>query len=166
MDQKLLDLNFMREALFEAQKAFEHGEIPVGAILVLKSRVIARTFNQVELLQDSSAHAELLCIRKGSLLLKNWRLLETTLYTTLEPCLMCVGALLLSRVARVVWGAPNLRYGACKSVLTNHKVRIEGGVMKKESNQILREFFKKQREKNHMNCVVYNDSLRNTKLHK
>lgn len=152
MSQNLFDLDFMYEALFEAQKAFECGEVPVGAVLVLKNRVIARTFNQVELLKDPSAHAELLCIRQGAQILQDWRLLGTTLYTTLEPCLMCAGALLLARVKRVVWGAPNLRHGAHESVFNvfradhpTHSLLIEGGVMKNKSGQIMRKFFKQQR---------------------
>ncbi len=96
------DFEFMAEALLEAQKAFNQGEVPVGAVLVLKGEIISRNFNQMERLKDPSAHAELLCIREGAQVIGDWRLLETTLYTTLEPCLMCAGALLLARVKRIV----------------------------------------------------------------
>ena len=102
----------MREALKEAKKAFEKDEVPVGAVLVHKNRIIARGHNQVELLQDATAHAEMICLSAGAEALGNWRLAETTLYCTLEPCCMCAGALLSARVTRLVWGAPDLRVGA------------------------------------------------------
>jgi len=156
MNQKnfsLNDLKFMGEALLEAQKAFECGEVPVGAVLVLEGQVIARSYNQMESQKDPSAHAELLCIRKGAQVLGDWRLLDTILYTTLEPCLMCAGALLLSRVKRIIWGAPDLRHGANGSFLNvfeakhpTHEVFIEGGLMEEEAGKLMREFFKRRRD--------------------
>lgn len=147
------DFEFMAEALLEAQKAFNQGEVPVGAVLVLKGEIISRNFNQMERLKDPSAHAELLCIREGAQVIGDWRLLETTLYTTLEPCLMCAGALLLARVERIVWGAPDLRHGAHGSYLDvfavkhpTHQAHIEGGVREEESKALMQAFFKRRRD--------------------
>lgn len=154
MKKNIFDTEMMELALHEAQKAFDKGEVPVGAVLVLQGRPIAQAHNQVEELKDATAHAELLAIRQGAVLLGDWRLLETTLYTTLEPCLMCAGALLLSRVSRIVYGAPDLRHGAHGSFLNvfevkhpTHTPNIEGGLMEEASAKLLREFFKIQRTK-------------------
>lgn len=147
------DYQWMEEALHEARKAFEAEEVPVGAILVHEGTIIARSFNQMESSKDPSAHAELLVIREGAHTLGDWRLLETTLYTTLEPCLMCAGALLLARVKRVVWGAPDLRHGANGSLIDvfeakhpTHEVCIEGGLMEEEAGGLMKEFFKRRRD--------------------
>jgi tRNA(adenine34) deaminase len=148
------DKHFMQEALKEARKAFKAQEVPVGAVLVLKGRVIARGFNQTELLRDATAHAEMLCITAASGALHNWRLLKTTLYTTLEPCSMCAGALLLSRVETLVWGAPDLRQGAngswvdlFKTLHPCHKPIVRQGILKEECALLMREFFRLQRLK-------------------
>lgn len=145
---------FMEEALIEAQKAFDADEVPVGALLTLEGKVIARAHNHMEALKDPTAHAELLAVRQGAALLGDWRLLETTLYTTLEPCLMCAGALLLARVGHIVYGAPDLRHGAHGSFLNvfeakhpTHTPTVEGGLLEAESAALLRKFFKKQRMK-------------------
>lgn len=147
-----MDEAMMKEALIEACLAFDKGEVPVGAILVQGTEIIARAHNEIEGRQDPSAHAELLVIRQGAKALGNWRLIGTTLYTTLEPCLMCAGALLLARVSRVVWGAPDLRHGANGSYLNifeakhpTHSLSIEGGCLEVESANLLKEFFKLQR---------------------
>jgi tRNA(adenine34) deaminase len=149
------DLHFMREALKEAKKAFEKGEVPVGAVLVHKNRIIARGHNQVELLQDATAHAEMICLSAGAESLENWRLTDTTLYCTLEPCCMCAGALLASRVTRLVWGAPDLRVGANGSWIDlfkekhpMHEIQITQRVLEAESADLMRAFFQKQRKKN------------------
>ncbi len=128
-----MDEFYMREALKEAQKAFLGGEIPVGALLVYQDKIIARAYNQVESLKDATAHAEMLCIKKGSEILENWRLCETTLYCTLEPCPMCSGALILARVKRVVFGASAPPGSKC-------------GVLQEECGEILKQFFKERRE--------------------
>jgi tRNA(adenine34) deaminase len=148
-----LDEAFMKVALEEALIAFSKDEVPVGAVLVYNGEVIARAHNQVEALQDASAHAELLCLKKGAKILKNWRLLKTTLYTTLEPCSMCVGALLLFRVEAVVWGAPDLRHGAGGSWVDllskehpTHNLRIRSGVLADESARMMKEFFQNKRK--------------------
>ncbi|MCB1106501.1 MAG: tRNA adenosine(34) deaminase TadA [Chlamydiia bacterium] len=144
----------MEEALLEAQKAFDEGEVPVGAVLTYEGHIIARGRNQMERLKDPSAHAELLCIRSGAQVIGDWRLLKTTLYTTLEPCLMCAGALLLARVSHVLYGAPDLRHGAHGSFINafekkhpTHSLRIEGGLLEGESADLMRKFFKQQRSR-------------------
>ncbi|MBU6383836.1 MAG: tRNA adenosine(34) deaminase TadA [Verrucomicrobia bacterium] len=148
------DETFMREALKEARKAFAIDEVPVGAVLVLEGKVIARGHNQVELLQDATAHAEILCLTAGSGALRAWRLAETTLYCTLEPCCMCAGALLNARVKRLVWGAPDLRVGANGSWVNlfqeNHPIHtleVTPRVLEAESAELMRTFFQKQRGK-------------------
>ena len=145
---------FMREALKEAQKAWRQDEVPVGAVLVCGNRVIARGHNQVELLQDATAHAEMICLSAGAGALQNWRLSDTTLYCTLEPCCMCAGALLAARVQRLVWGAPDLRVGANGSWIDlfkkehpMHTLEITPRVLEAEAAELLRSFFQKQRSK-------------------
>lgn len=149
------DLHFMREALKEAKKAFAADEVPVGAVLVHKDKVIARGHNQVELLQDATAHAEMLCLTSGASVLENWRLADATLYCTLEPCCMCAGAMLASRIQRLVWAAPDLRLGANGSWIDlfqnkhpMHTMEITSGVLQEEAAALMREFFQKTREKN------------------
>ena len=144
----------MKVALEEARIAFSKDEVPVGAVLVYDGEVIARAHNLVETLQDASAHAELLCLKEGAKILKNWRLLKTTLYTTLEPCSMCAGALILSRVETVVWGAPDLRQGAGGSwidILARdhpiHSLKIRSGVLSEESARLMKEFFQNKRKR-------------------
>lgn len=150
----MLDEQFMREALKEAQKAFDADEVPVGAVLVHNNRIIARGHNQVELLQDATAHAEMICLSAGAEALGNWRLAETTLYCTLEPCCMCAGALLASRVKRLVWGAPDLRLGANGSWIDlfehkhpMHTLEITPRILEAESADLMRRFFQKQRKR-------------------
>ncbi|MCD7472614.1 hypothetical protein HAX54_013895 [Datura stramonium] len=111
-EQRKIDEMFMREALMEAKKAADNWEVPVGAVLVHDGRIVARGCNLVEELRDSTAHAEMLCIREASNTLRTWRLSDTTLYVTLEPCPMCAGAILQARIDTVVWGAPNKLLGA------------------------------------------------------
>lgn len=151
---QLNDEFFMREALKEAKKAFAQDEVPVGAVLVQDGRIIARGHNQVELLQDATAHAEMLCVTSAAGALENWRLLDTTLYCTLEPCIMCAGALLAARVKRLVWGAPDLRVGAngswidlFKNQHPIHNLEITSRILEAESAELLRTFFRKEREK-------------------
>ena len=155
MDKNFFDTKMMEEALKEAQKAYDLDEVPVGAVLTRHGEILSRAYNQMEGLRDPSAHAELLCIREGAQLIGDWRLLETTLYTTLEPCLMCAGALLLARVGRIVYGAPDLRHGAHGSYLNvfekkhpTHTTQIEGGLLEAQSSKLMRFFFKQQRKKN------------------
>lgn len=146
------DRFFMQEALREAQKGFERNEVPVGAVLVYQDKIIARAHNQVESLKDSTAHAEMLCLKQGYQLLDNWRLLETTLYCTLEPCPMCAGAMILSRIKRLVWAAPDFRHGADGSLfhILNtphpiHQIVIERNVLEEQSASLLKQFFQEKR---------------------
>lgn len=147
------DEKFMLEALKEAWKAFKAEEVPVGAVLVHKGRIISRGYNQVEMLRDATAHAEMLCITAGEDALENWRLLNTTLYCTIEPCSMCAGAMLLSRIPQLVWGAPDLRHGANGSWLNlfekqhpTHSIEIRKGVLQEPCATLLKTFFQKRRE--------------------
>lgn len=148
------DEHFMLEALKEAWKAFKADEVPVGAVLVHKERIIARGYNQVEMLKDATAHAEMLCITAGEAALENWRLLDTTLYCTVEPCSMCAGAMLLSRVPQLVWGAPDIRHGANGSWIDlfekphpTHTVAIRKGILQEHCSALLVDFFQKRRNK-------------------
>lgn len=144
----------MLEALKEACHAFKREEVPVGAVLVADGRVIARGHNQVEMLKDATAHAEMLCLTAGTTAMENWRLKGTTLYSTVEPCSMCAGAMLLSRIDRLVWGAPDLRHGANGSWVDlfsqqhpMHTLEVKSGLFETEAATLMREFFKWQREK-------------------
>lgn len=146
------DEGFMLEALKEAWKAYLAKEVPVGAVLVKKGRVIARGYNQVEMLKDATAHAEMLCLTAGEVALENWRLAETTLYCTLEPCMMCAGAFFLTRIAKLVYGAPDLRHGALGSFINvvekkhpTHQLIIEKGVLAPYAAELMRLFFQKRR---------------------
>lgn len=147
------DERFMLEALREAWKAFCLKEVPVGSVLVKGGRIIARGYNQVELLKDATAHAEMLCITAGENAVENWRLVDTTLYCTIEPCSMCAGAMLLSRISTLVWGAPDLRHGANGSWVNlfekthpTHTVEIRKGILQDYCASLLREFFQNRRE--------------------
>jgi tRNA(adenine34) deaminase len=149
-----IDVFFMREALKEAKRGFDQLEVPVGAVLVHNGQVIAKGYNQVELLKDATAHAEMICLTSGASYLENWRLLESTLYCTLEPCTMCAGAMFLSRVKRLVYGAPDLRHGAGGSWINlfeknhpTHKIEVKGGVLEAECADLMRRFFEMRREK-------------------
>lgn len=150
----MTDEKWMREALKEAQKAFDADEVPVGAVIVFKGKIIARGYNQVEMLKDATAHAEMLSITVASAALENWRLQDTTLYCTMEPCSMCAGAILLSRIPRLVFGAPDIRHGAAGSWVDlfekkhpTHQLEVVRGVLGPESADLLRTFFEKQRKK-------------------
>jgi tRNA(adenine34) deaminase len=145
---------FMREALKEAKKAYDADEVPVGAVLVYNDAIIARGHNQTELLQDATAHAEMVCLTSGSAALSNWRLTDATLYCTLEPCCMCAGAMLSSRISRLVYGAPDLRVGVCGSwinlfdqVHPIHSFTITPGVLEADAAALMRDFFQQTRKK-------------------
>ena len=147
------DKFFMFEALKEAKKAFDIDEVPVGCVLVHDNRIIARGHNQVEKLTDATAHAEMICLTSGSAHFNDWRLEDTTLYTTLEPCIMCAGAIINARVKRGVYSAKDLRVGANGSFIDVfekkhpiHEVEIISGVLEEISSDLLREFFQKARK--------------------
>ena len=148
------DETFMLEALKEAWKAFNADEVPVGAVLVKEGKIIARGYNQVEMLRDATAHAEMLCLTAGEVALENWRLLNTVLYCTLEPCIMCAGAMFLTRITKLVYGAPDLRHGANGSYVDLfatphpiHQFAIVKGVLAAPCAELMRLFFLKKREK-------------------
>ena len=142
----------MSQALKEAGKAFSHDEVPVGAIIVHKNKIIGRAHNQTVLLKDATAHAEMIAITQACEELQSARLPDTTLYVTLEPCPMCVGAMMHARIARLVFGAREAKTGACGSMINlqvegkwNHSFKIEEGLLEFESAALLQEFFKKKR---------------------
>jgi tRNA(adenine34) deaminase len=148
------DERFMLEALKQAWKAFVADEVPVGAVLVKDKKIIARGYNQVEALQDATAHAEMLCLTSGEAALENWRLKGSTLYCTIEPCTMCAGAMFLTRIDALVWGAPDIRHGANGSwvdLFLNkhpmHEIAIRKGVLKDYCSQLMKDFFQIQRKK-------------------
>lgn len=148
------DEHFMREALKEAEKAFEKLEVPVGAVLVHEGQIIARGHNQMELLKDATAHAEMICMTAGGSYYEDWRLQDATLYCTLEPCTMCAGAMFLTRIKRLVWGAPDLRHGAGGSWIDlfkekhpTHHIEVTSGVLQAFSADLMRRFFQMRREK-------------------
>jgi len=147
-----LDQYYMSEALKEAQKAFDSDEVPVGAVIVYDGKIIARAHNQIKLLKDPTAHAEMIAITQAASYLANERLINATIYVTIEPCSMCAGALVLARVKRLVYGAGDPRTGACGSVINivdnkklNHRIKTEEGVLETECAWLLKEFFKKKR---------------------
>lgn len=142
----------MRVALDEARRALSHGDVPVGAVLVMDGEVIASACNEKELRRDPTAHAEMLCLRAGAEHAGDWRLLGSSLYVTLEPCPMCAGALVWARVERLVYGPPDPIAGAAYSLYNivqdsrlNHSVEIVTGVLEQESSELLRSFFKERR---------------------
>jgi len=144
---------WMRQALDQARAAFEKDEVPVGAVVVHEERVIAQAHNQRESLNDPTAHAEMIAITQAAEALKSWRLSDCTLYVTLEPCPMCAGAIVQSRLPTVIFGAADPKGGGCQSLYAitnderlNHRSIVIGGVLEHESSTILSEFFQKQRD--------------------
>jgi tRNA(adenine34) deaminase len=151
------DQYFMGEALRQAERAGRAGEVPIGAIVTREGRIIARAFNQVELLKDATAHAEMLAITQAEEAVGDWRLTDGTLYVTKEPCPMCAGAMVHARLARVVFGASDPKGGAAGSALNllqfptlNHRCEITRGVREEECRAWLQTFFAEQRAKNEL----------------
>ncbi|MBX5440758.1 MAG: tRNA adenosine(34) deaminase TadA [Solirubrobacteraceae bacterium] len=146
------DDRFMREAIAEARRALEHDDVPIGAVVVHDGEVIGRGHNERELREDPTAHAEILALREAAAALGSWRVLDSVLYVTLEPCAMCAGAIVLARVPRVVYGCADPKAGAAGSVLDvlaeprlNHRPVVEGGVFADECAALLRDFFAARR---------------------
>jgi tRNA(adenine34) deaminase len=146
------DENFMRLALREADRARAEGDVPIGAVVVRGGEVIAVGRNERELREDPTAHAEILALREAAKAAGSWRVLDATLYVTLEPCAMCAGAIVLARVPRVVYGASDPKAGAAGSVLDvlselrlNHRPEVQGGVLGQECGQLLSDFFASRR---------------------
>ena len=144
---------FMKEALKEAKKAYDKLEVPVGAVIVKDGKIISRAHNLKETKCDTTNHAEILAIQKASKKLKSWRLLDCEMYITLEPCSMCAGAIINSRIKKVYIGASDEKTGAVGSVLNlfedykfNHNVEFEKGILRQECEDILKDFFKKLRK--------------------
>ena len=148
----MTDQHFMREALRQAQKAHAADEVPVGAVVVREGKIIARAHNQVELLKDATAHAEMLALTQAEEAVRDWRLTDCDLYVTKEPCAMCAGALVHTRIRRVIFGCTDPSAGAAGSVLNllqmpafNHRCEIRSGVLQNECAAILQNFFRKRR---------------------
>lgn len=147
------DAEYMADALKQAERALDAGEVPVGAIIVRGGRIIARAFNQRETLNDPTAHAEMIAITQAAAEVGDWRLEDCTMYVTLEPCTMCSGAIVLARIPRLVFGARDPKAGACGSLYDiprdarlNHNVQITEGILADECGGILSEFFRLRRE--------------------
>ena len=146
------DEYFMRLALREAERALDHDDVPIGCVMVYEGEVIAAARNERELRRDPTAHAEMLALREASRHLESWRLLDTVLYVTLEPCAMCAGAIVLARVPRVLYAAEDPKAGAAGSVLNvlaeprlNHRPAVAGGLLAEEAAELLRAFFASKR---------------------
>jgi tRNA(adenine34) deaminase len=146
------DEYFMRLALREAERALEHDEVPIGAVIVKEGELIGAGHNERELRSDPTAHAEMIALREAAHALGSWRVLDSAMYVTLEPCAMCAGAIVLARVPRVVFGTVDPKAGACGSVLDvlseprlNHRPRVESGLLAGESGELLQMFFGSRR---------------------
>jgi len=149
------DSVFMLAALKEAQRGFKQGEVPVGCVIVLKGKIIAKAHNKVEKLKNACKHAEVICIEKAAKKIGDFRLKDCILYTTLEPCLMCAGAILLSRIKKIIYAAEDFRHGALVSVYKVfekkhpiHQPSFEKSAYSEESSRLLKDFFKIRREEN------------------
>jgi len=162
MSDPIIDLQsdhyFMGEALRQAAKAYEAEEVPVGAVIVREGKIIARAFNQVEQLKDATAHAEMLVLTQAQTAVGDWRLTDCTLYVTKEPCPMCAGAIVHTRLARVVFGAGDAKGGAAGGALNllqfptlNHRCEITSGVRLEECRNLLQSFFAEQRKRKSAN---------------
>ena len=156
MDEPIIDLHtddyFMREALRQAAHAYEADEVPIGAVVIREGRIIARSFNQVEQLKDATAHAEMLALTQAEEAVGDWRLTDCTLYVTKEPCPMCAGAMVHTRLARVVFGASDPKGGAAGGAMNllqvptlNHRCELTGGIREADCRGLLQKFFTRQR---------------------
>ena len=159
MDEPIIDLHsddyFMGEALRQATRAYEAEETPIGAVIVRSGRIIGRAFNQVELLKDATAHAEMLALTQAQEAVGDWRLNDCSLYVTKEPCPMCAGAIVHTRIARVIFGASDPKGGAAGSAMNllqfptlNHRCAITSGLREPECRALLKNFFAEQRKLN------------------
>jgi len=146
---------FMFAALQEAEKALDENEVPVGAVVIKDNKIIGRGYNQVERLKDATAHAEMIALTAAANHIGNWRLSECSIYVTLEPCIMCTGALLASRIKELYFSIFDPKFGACGSVYnlaedgkTNHKINVYSGIYSEESKKLLQDFFDNLKNKN------------------
>jgi tRNA(adenine34) deaminase len=149
------DIQFMQAALIAANQSSVENEIPVGAVMVQNQTIIAEAHNRTISLHDPTAHAEILAIREAGKQFKNYRLPDLTLYVTLEPCIMCMGALIHARIKRIVYGAKDLKWGGCGSLYhmendprMNHEIQVIGGICENECRQIIQSFFQEKRNRN------------------
>jgi len=151
--QQQTEERFMRIAIEQAKIAEDNGDVPIGAVIVHKGQIIAKAYNQREQLQDPTAHAEIIALTQAAAALGNWHLHDCTMYVTLEPCCMCAGSLVLSRMDRLVYGCHDPKAGACGSLYNivqddrlNHRLKITSGVLNAECSMLLQEFFQKKRK--------------------
>jgi len=149
---RMMDRLFMQQALQQAKLAQEQDEVPVGVVITFANKVIAKAFNQVEILKDPTAHAEMIAVTQATSTLANKWLYDCTMYVTVEPCSMCAGALVLARIKRLVIGTTDPKTGACGSVLNisghnklNHRIDVRSGLLGHECGQLVRDFFQKKR---------------------
>jgi tRNA(adenine34) deaminase len=149
------DEQFMRAAIEAAMVAQDNGDVPIGAVIVHENLIIAKAYNQKEQLQDPTAHAEIIALTQAAAALENWHLHDCTMYVTLEPCCMCAGALVLSRMDRLVYGCDDPKAGACKSLYNivqderlNHRLEVQAGLLEEECSQLLQNFFERRRNEN------------------
>jgi len=147
-----IDEIYMSEAIKEAKKAFEEDEVPVGCVIIYQKKIIARAHNQVERLKDPTAHAEILALTSATNYLNSKWLNDCSIYVTIEPCSMCAGALVLARIKKIIFGAPDPKTGACGSVINiaenkklNHRIKVKPGILSNECGFLLKEFFKNKR---------------------
>jgi tRNA(adenine34) deaminase len=152
------DQRFMGTAIEQARIAEENGDVPIGAVIVHEGKIIAKAYNQRQQLQDPTAHAEIIALTQAAAALESWRLNGCTMYVTLEPCPMCAGALVLSRMDRLVYGCDDPKAGACKSLYNivtderlNHRLEVTTGVMEEQCRQQLQDFFARRRRENKSN---------------
>ncbi len=155
MSNNKIDDSFMRAAIEQAKTAEDNGDVPIGAVIVHQNRIIAKGYNQREQLQDPTAHAEIIALTAAAAEMESWRLNDCTIYVTLEPCCMCAGALVLSRIDRLVYGCDDPKAGACTSLYNivqderlNHCLEVAGGVLADECSELLQEFFQRKRKEN------------------
>ncbi len=147
---------YMKEALREAKKAFDRDEVPVGAVVMHKGTIIGRAHNQIKMLKDPTAHAEMIAITQAASQLQNERLIDCAMYVTIEPCSMCAGAMVLARIKELFYAADDPKSGACGSVTDlvnhkklNHRIEVRRGILEHEASALLKEFFRKKRERLH-----------------
>ena len=148
------DIAYMRVALDEARSSAAAGEVPIGAVIVVEGSILSRGRNQREQWQDPTAHAEMIALRAAAADLQSWRVLDSTLYVTMEPCVMCIGAAILARVKRLVFAVLDPKGGACGSMFNippeprlNHRLEVVGGILAQESQELLQEFFRHLRKR-------------------
>lgn len=160
--------NFMRAALEEALKAFDENEVPIGAVIVHNNKIIARGHNQIEKLNDATAHAEMIAITSAANYLGRWRLNDCSIYVTVEPCIMCIGALINSRIAEIYFSTFDTKFGACGSVYNipeenkfNHSPKVYSGLLSLESENLMRNFFSKIRIQKKLNRTEHFNRIEN-----